>query len=311
LPVRLFLYLYLYISLFMKKHLLCLALSGCFVMLQAQDQLFRNDNSKLLVKITEISPDEIKYRLYDHLTGPVYVLQKKEVAMIIYENGNHEVFRSAATPDGRTMRATPPPAYRMSREDSSRYYRYQNSISLNFFNFFNNEVGLIYQREFYNNNFSLVIPLAVGLEKASLTDAVYFSGRNEVRLSNKLFEAGIGFNYYPTLRFPVNYYIGPALRYMQYNCQQVYSYVDPNAYPYSQTTITRNGTLSRYCMSVTNGVILRTKSRLVINVFGSLGFKNDIVDSEIINPVNQQPVRPYTQPLNLYFWSGFTIGYGF
>ncbi len=57
----------------------------------SQDQLFKKDNTKLDVKILEINPTEIKYKLFNDEDGPTITVLKSEVALIIYKNGMHEV----------------------------------------------------------------------------------------------------------------------------------------------------------------------------------------------------------------------------
>lgn len=305
----------------MKKLLLFLAFFGLVSASEAQDQLYKKDNSKLLVKITEVSPEEIKYKLFDNLTGPTYVVSKSEVSLLIYENGQHEVI-STGPEVVVPARVVPAGPYQrlplaMTKADSLKFYKYSESISLNFLSFVNMEVGLIYQKDFLKSNFNITIPVAIGIEKPSLTESVYFNnGNNGITLNRKLFEVGFGFNYYPSLRYPVNFYVGPSIRYMQYSCQQYYSYSVPSNQPYpnnyyTTTNLNKNGTLSRYCVSVTNGFIFRTRSRLMINMFGSIGFKNDVVDTKIVDPVTNRTIKPINNPVNLYFWTGFALGFCF
>lgn len=301
----------------MIKHFcILLLLAGTFSLMKAQDQLFKKDNSKLLVKITEISPDEIKYKLFSNLNGPTYVESKSQVILIIFENGKHEVI-SSQRPANETV---PAAEYRrdyvsgMSRADSLLYFKYNESISLNFLSLVNMELGMIYQRDFLKSNFSVIIPMAIGIDGPALTQSIYYNnGSPRTILDRKLFEVGIGLNYYPSLRKAVNYYVGPVVRYMQYDATQVYNfnnYVGPG-YQYQYTTINKNIILSRYCISVTNGIVMRTKSRLVFNIFGSLGFRNDVLSSQIVNPNTNLPVTDNSNNLSLYFWSGFNIGFTF
>jgi hypothetical protein len=202
----------------------------------------------------------------------------------------------------------------MSREDSLRCFKHQESISLNFMNFMYNEIGLIYQKDVFRSNYNIIVPLAIGVERPGVTQSTYFSG-TRYTLNRKLFEVGFGINYYPSLRTMANYYIGPAIRYMQYDGQQSYNYSSPSTYPYPYSyqnkTIYKNSTLSRYCISVTNGVIFRTRSRLIINMFGSLGFKNDVVSSLIVDPNTNKEVAAVSSPFSLYFWTGFAVGFTF
>lgn len=304
----------------MKKLLSIFAALSLFGFCNAQDQLFKKDNTKLLVRITEISPDEIKYKLFDNLTGPTYVVRKSDVSLLIYENGKHEVINTPAENVSVPRQIIVPTTrhYGMSKEDSLKFFRYTESVSLNFLTFMNMEIGLIYQKDFLKSNCSLIIPLAIGIHSPSVTEAVYFSGFNGdgINLNRKLFEAGLGLNYYPSLKHAVQYYVGPAIRYMQYSYQQVYQYYSPgpgypNYGPGTTKVITANGTLSRFCVSITNGFMFRTRSRLVINIFGSLGFKNDITNTKIIDPNTNQEIKPIVNPVNIYLWSGFALGFGF
>lgn len=57
----------------------------------SQDLLIKKDSSRLEVKLLEVNPLSIKYKLYSNLNGPDYIIDKKEVALIIYQNGIQEV----------------------------------------------------------------------------------------------------------------------------------------------------------------------------------------------------------------------------
>lgn len=47
---------------------------------------------KIEAKVEEIGIDLIKYKVFENLTGPSYSIRKNDVASILYENGNFEVF---------------------------------------------------------------------------------------------------------------------------------------------------------------------------------------------------------------------------
>jgi len=64
----------------------------------AQDMLFKLDGEQVEVKVLEITPSEVKYKLTSNPEGPTYVLPKKEVYMVEYANGSKEIFpKSGAT----------------------------------------------------------------------------------------------------------------------------------------------------------------------------------------------------------------------
>jgi hypothetical protein len=58
----------------------------------AQDTLFRLSGESIGVKVLEITPLEIKYKLTSNPEGPTYTVLKSDVFMIEYANGSNEVF---------------------------------------------------------------------------------------------------------------------------------------------------------------------------------------------------------------------------
>lgn len=68
----------------------------------AQDLIFKTDASRIEVKVTEITPAEVRYKRFSNPDGPTYVLPVKDIRYIQYPNGEKEVF---TTPE--TIPATP------------------------------------------------------------------------------------------------------------------------------------------------------------------------------------------------------------
>lgn len=60
--------------------------------LSAQDVLHKKNGQSLEVKIEEIASDEVKYRLFNNLEGPLYSLDKIDVQKIVFENGHTEYY---------------------------------------------------------------------------------------------------------------------------------------------------------------------------------------------------------------------------
>jgi hypothetical protein len=58
----------------------------------AQDILITNKGEEILVKVIEVSHDNIKYKKYSNLEGPIYIVLKSELFMIKYQNGEKDVF---------------------------------------------------------------------------------------------------------------------------------------------------------------------------------------------------------------------------
>ncbi len=67
-----------------------LSLQACSA--YAQDTLVKTDQSRLAVKIIEVNPETITYKRFDYPGGPLIILDKKDVSMLVYQNGLREVF---------------------------------------------------------------------------------------------------------------------------------------------------------------------------------------------------------------------------
>ena len=64
----------------------------------SQDVIITKKAEKLEVKIIEVSSSEIKYKKLNNLEGPTFVLLSSDVASIIYENGDVQVFEETSLP---------------------------------------------------------------------------------------------------------------------------------------------------------------------------------------------------------------------
>jgi len=58
----------------------------------AQDIILKQDGSEIKTKVLEITDQQVKYKMFDFQEGPTRNINKSEVFMITYENGQKEVF---------------------------------------------------------------------------------------------------------------------------------------------------------------------------------------------------------------------------
>ena len=80
----------------MKKTVTLLAtLIGSMAILSAQDIITLKSGDEIKAKVQEIGTDNVKYKKYENLTGPVYTLLKTDIFMIKYENGERDIFKDA------------------------------------------------------------------------------------------------------------------------------------------------------------------------------------------------------------------------
>jgi hypothetical protein len=82
----------------MKKALVLLLVTFITHQISAQDILIKRNGDQIDTKVLEISINEIKYKRYDNLEGPIISILKTDVFMIKFENGTTETFLQTAPP---------------------------------------------------------------------------------------------------------------------------------------------------------------------------------------------------------------------
>lgn len=94
----------------------------------SQDVLILNTKEKIEAKVAEIGVNEIKYRKWENLGGPIYSVLKSDVFMIMYENGSQESFDSekpnsgdvAKSPNNLADMMVPTSRYKLSSVNANK-----------------------------------------------------------------------------------------------------------------------------------------------------------------------------------------------
>ena len=76
----------------MKQPLLLIALVLIFSSSYSQDKIYRNNGKIVEAKILEIGSDEIRYKEFNNLDGPIYILETDKIKKIVFENGKSQQF---------------------------------------------------------------------------------------------------------------------------------------------------------------------------------------------------------------------------
>lgn len=301
----------------------------------SQDQLFKRDNTKLEVKILEINPTEIKYKLFTYQDGPTIIIAKSEVALIIYQNGTHETFNVTAP----AQQAQPMIIYaeditkrRMARRqnaDSLKEARFKeliltkNLISLNMMEPLNGSIGISYLREFANGLFHVYVPVSVGVSEPMFNqpgNTIFgsysnYSNVSEYKYDRKTFETGIGFHIHTSGKRAVTHFIGPYFGIGQFNGSYKAYLYDPNNYGYQQPSTINYFTMNRYTFMLDNGVLFRIHKNFNIMLVAGIGYHSDDYISN--NPKNYSYSNGYYYsstftdfPINS-IKLGFSLGYRF
>ncbi len=71
------------------------------------DILFLKNGKVIKIKTIEINESDIKYKRFDHLDGPNYVISKDDVKKIIYKNGLIEEFNTSKITDNKPIKKQP------------------------------------------------------------------------------------------------------------------------------------------------------------------------------------------------------------
>lgn len=72
----------------------------------AQDKIYKTDNTIIESKVQEVGDAEIRYKKFSNLNGPVYSIKKEDVKMIVFENGEKEIYNQGQTKQQETPKQT-------------------------------------------------------------------------------------------------------------------------------------------------------------------------------------------------------------
>ena len=274
----------------------------CLCLLQtgfAQDAVIKKDSTRLSGKITEITEEHILLQTNDSELKNTLV-HAYQIAYIVLQNGyikRYDVEKPSVSQQVQKNK-------RSLRNDSI-YYIYYQSLSFNYFSFFNREINLIYGRDYRKKHLYLQVPVSFGFNYPKLTSKYYFQDMFTYTISHKLFDAGVGAYYIPSYNGKTNFLIGPMFKTQMYKGLQT---LLPQT---NQPLITKESVLIRNSLSITTGILIRSKSRLSTSAYISMGACYDLVSGKITRSIDNKKVNPIVRPLNFYFWSGFMVGYSF
>lgn len=269
----------------------------------AQDQLFKKDNSKTDVKVLEVTPNEIKYKLFTYQDGPTITVLKSEVALIIYQNGTHETFNTpapAAQSQPVLIYAADPARVRAKQrvyDDSMKLVRYReaistkNLVSMNLLEPLNGSFGISYLREFADGLFHVYVPVSAGFSEPyfnQLNNTVfgspYYNGVANFKFDRKTYEAGLGFHIHTSGKRVVTHFVGPYVGISQFTGRyDSYTY-DPNYYGPQSPYVSRDFVMNRYTFMLDNGILFRIHKNFNMLLLAGVGYHSD--DYQSNNPKN-------------------------
>jgi hypothetical protein len=102
--------------------------STCF----AQDVIVTKDSKRIDAKVLEVNIDNIRYKNLENEDGPVYTILKSDVATILYQNGQVDVFEpekvmpSASMYDYIALMDNEDLPFKMRLQNPALYQKYKN-----------------------------------------------------------------------------------------------------------------------------------------------------------------------------------------
>jgi hypothetical protein len=105
----------------------------CFFVpaLKAQDTLVKRNGERIVVKVLEINPDDIRYKRFANLDGPLYSIYKTEVRYITYASGlkeNYENVLPPKAPETVIIQAAASPLKDLTIQPDGKLYRYKDRL---------------------------------------------------------------------------------------------------------------------------------------------------------------------------------------
>lgn len=81
---------------------LALLLFAAAATASAQDLITKKTGEDIQAKVLEVTPGEVKYRLWEEPDGVIYTVKKSDLLLIRYESGRNEVFNTNVNPNIHT-----------------------------------------------------------------------------------------------------------------------------------------------------------------------------------------------------------------
>jgi hypothetical protein len=218
----------------------------------SQDIIYKTDGSKEEARVTLVGEEEIQYKKFTNLDGPVYVLNKKEIVLITYENGDYDLINSHFSPES------------LVKVELTENYA-KNILNYHFFDVFYGDITISYERIIADGIVGIHIPVGFGYAY----NFEYFNDNSEW-VKNLIF-SGVGINFYPGGQGKWRYFVGPKILvgYGKQSYWQTY-WDDQGNYLYDDEEFTE-GVYTKYM--VDNGVRFTPVKNFSVSAVLSVGVR--------------------------------------
>jgi hypothetical protein len=262
----------------------------CATNIFAQDVLYTISGNKIKAKVIEINANEIKYKDFNNIEGPTYLIYNTDVVLIQFANGSSQIINANAPALKPAKTETVTTKKPQQKQNQNLYYMNPNLLSINALALANGDVTLMYDRDFFNSRLSLS---ALGGYNFNTRMGVLNSFINDSREhAKKNFDLGLGINFMPNNTKRGQYFVGLLAKYM------AYTYDNPIDTTNNQLIFAK-ATGYQMAVMVTNGWFVRISQNFNFKIFGSFGI-----------PVNSPEIKSnYRIAPKIYL--GYCFGYRF
>jgi len=219
----------------------------------SQDIMYLKDGSKEEAKVLEITSQDISYKKSSNPEGPTYVINREEVVLITFANGEYELIGTVAT-----VRMEKTPKEKPFTKDFAR-----NIFAFHLFDVVFGDIAFSYERILADGRIGLKFPVAFGFYG--------YHPENTPFDFNNLFYSGMGINFYPGGQGKVRYFVGPNLRMGVGRSADYYYYYDEWGNYYYDEYYEKNSFYMKYL--VDNGIMIMPTRNLSISAILSLGIR--------------------------------------
>ena len=225
---------------------ICLLFTGN--VLFGQDTIHMINRDKIVAKVQEINPTQVKYKLHTFMDGPMYVVNKSEVWKIVYSDGHAEFFQDEI--------------------DNEIVAIHPIMIGVNSFDMMFGFVSVCGDYYLPKQGISIKVPISIGLQGIKgMANNNYYNNSFYYYNGMKVVNAGAQLLFYPgRMKHRVNYFTGLAFEYgRMFNRQNFYNPYPP--YQYLRVTYDWFGT------GIVNGMMINLSKRISLSMSTILGLQ--------------------------------------
>lgn len=234
----------------------------CSTNVLSQDVLYTISGNKIKAKVIEINANEIKYKDFNNIEGPTYLIYNTDVVLIQFANGSSQIINANAPALKPAKTETVTTKKPQQKQNQNLYYMNPNLLSINALALANGDVTLMYDRDLLSSKLSLSVlggynfNTRMGFLNGFINDSREHAKKN--------FDLGLGINFMPNNTKRGQYFVGLLGKYM--------------AYTYDNPIDTTNNQLIfakargyQMAVMVTNGWFVRISPNFNFKIFGSFG----------------------------------------